>query len=109
MRKWSDRYYKLVLDRYDAGIGWHFDVYDKSPRVGGRKVGMIELITRPCQISLARLLSIGRSKDGARYLRHVVYREGGLWNDIDHFVVWYEDKYKVSRAELLTEINFKLV
>jgi len=45
-RRWADRYYDQWVRAWRAGRHIH-DAYDHNPRVGGHKIGTIELTCEP--------------------------------------------------------------
>jgi hypothetical protein len=74
-RKWTDRYFAQWLRAWGQGQLTH-DAYDKSPRVGGRKVGKLILTHQPKK----EMLSDFPAED--------LLAEGGYWQTVDDYIAY---------------------
>lgn len=72
-RMWSDKHLAQWQRAYDKGR-LHHDVYDHSPRNGGRQIGRLRLTARPCRQKLADMPESD------------LEAEGGLWSSLDEFI-----------------------
>src|SRR3990167_1798886 len=72
-RIWTDAYLVQWQRAWDEGRLVH-DVYDRSPRVGGKRIGQMRLTARPCR---ERLADMPESD---------LQAEGGLWSSKEEFI-----------------------
>lgn len=72
-RMWDEKYLAQWQRAFDRGHVIH-DAYDRSPRIGGHKVGQIKLTCRPYRERLADM----PDQD--------LIEEGGLWSSKSEFI-----------------------
>jgi hypothetical protein len=90
-RDWKDDYAK----RFKAGR--LYQAFDRSPRAGGERVGIIFLTCDPYK---ERLDAITDEEEKA---------EGGLWGSAEAFIEAYCKGARVSREHMIWVIRFDLV
>lgn len=72
-RMWTDAYLALWQKAWDEGRLIH-DVYDRSPRAGGKCIGKMRMTCRPYREKLADMPESD------------LEAEGGLWSSLEEFV-----------------------
>jgi len=72
-RYWTKKYFQRWLNAWDTGHLVH-DAWDKSPRVGGKKIGQFQLTARPYLEQLADMPL------------NDLEAEGGMCKTIDEYI-----------------------
>ena len=90
-RRWSERYFQQWARAWREGRLIH-DAYNRSPRVGGKKVGEIRLM---CEPYWERLKDMPEED---------IEAEGGLWSSKEEFIELFGDP-----EEKVVVVRFKLV
>ena len=90
-RDWDDKYAK----RFRAGE--KYQAFDHNPRVGGKRVGIIEMTCNPYKERLD-LITDEEEK-----------LEGGLWGSAEEYIRAFCEGAKVSREKEIYVIRFELL